>query len=282
MNISMWSSFFYEDAPETMLVKLASCGYRHTELSFEHAQVLLKRPGSIAQTAAAFSACADGHGIAIPQAHLSLCYDPVAIEAERRAVDLDSLKREIELYALLGVKAAVLHVGAANAIQADWPQTQIDDVRSASLQTLCAATSGSGMRLALENLCKHLFYAPTLLRVIGLSGCQKHLGICLDTGHLNLVGGDPAQFVREAGEALIALHIADNLREHDDHLFPFGGSITWHPFLEALRASRYEGLFNFEVPGERIRETPFPAKSEILLHKARYAYKLAQLMLGAD
>jgi sugar phosphate isomerase/epimerase len=278
----MWSSFFVEDEPEAMLAKLAACGYRHTELSFEHAQALLKRPGPVARTAAAFAACADGHGIAIPQAHLSFCYDPLAVDPARRAADLDSLRREIELYILLGVKAAVLHVGGSLAAKAGWTETQIDDVRTASLQTLVAAAAGSGLRLALENLRHDLRDAAALLRVIGLSGRRESLGICLDTGHLNLTGGDPAAFVREAGDALIALHLADNLGEHDDHLFPFSGRIVWGPFLDALRASRYKGLANLEVPGERIFEAAFPAKPAILMHKARVGHELVRLMLGAD
>ena len=39
---------------------------------------------------------------------------------------------------------------------------------------------------------------------------RANLGICLDTGHLNLAGGNPAQFVIQAGSLLKALHIVDN------------------------------------------------------------------------
>ncbi len=281
MQISMWSSFFIEDEPEAMLAKLVSCGYRHVELSFEHAQMLLKRPGPVAQTAAAFVARAAELGMTISQAHLSFSYDPLAVDGVRRAADLDSLKREIELYILLGVKAAVLHVGGAGAVKAGWSAEQVDEVRTASLQALCAVAAGSDLRLALENLRTDLGDAQSLLRVIERSGCQRQIGICLDTGHLHLTGGAPAAFVREAGESLIALHLADNLGKNDDHLFPFAGTITWSPFLDALRASPYTGLFNFEVPGERIFEAPFPGRNAILLHKARFGYRLAQLMFGA-
>ncbi|NLG35882.1 MAG: sugar phosphate isomerase/epimerase, partial [Lentisphaerae bacterium] len=91
-----------------------------------------------------------------------------------------------------------------------------------------------------------------MLAKLASRGCQKQIGICLDTGHLHLTGGAPAAIVREAGDNLIALHLADNLGKDDNHLFPFAGTITWGPFLDALRASPYTGLFNFEVPGERI------------------------------
>lgn len=280
MKISLWSSFFVEDEPEVALTKLTSCGYRYTELSVEHSASLLKRPGTIAATAAAFSRYAADHDIGIPQAHLAFAVNPVAEDEKQRTAALDSLKQQIEFYIQLGVKVAVLHVCAAAARKAGWAEEKIDEVRTASLQTLCAVSAGSGMRLALENLRTDLFDAQELLRVIARSGCRDDLGICLDTGHLNVAGGgDQVGFVREAGDLLIALHITDNRGKNDDHLFPFGGTIEWFPLLEALRSSRYTGLFNLESPGERIFEPMFPQKNAILLHKARYGCDLAQLML---
>ncbi len=280
-KISMWSSFFCEDDPETMLAKLAACGYRHVELSVEHTQIILKRPGGTAKKAAAIARCAADHGIAILQAHLSMV-DPVAADESIRTAAIETLKPEVELFAALGVKAAVLHASVNAAQKAAWPQERIDQVRAASLQTLCAVAAGSGLLLALENLLSDLRNAPELLHAVEHSGCAEGLGICLDTGHLNLVGGDPAQFRREAGPALIALHLADNRGQNDDHIFPFGGYIRWGAFLETFRTSPYPGLFNFEVPGERIFEPAFPEKDAILLHKARFGYRLGQLMFGAD
>ena len=282
MHISMWSSLFIADEPEVMLAKLASCGYRHLELSFEHAYALLQRPGTLAETARAFAACAGDHGIAIEQSHLSFAYNPLEIDPVQRRNDLDCLKREIELSIRLGVKAAVLHVGGSGAAKAGLSAAQIDDLRTSSLQELAAAAEGSQLRLALENLRADLRYASELKHVIRLTGCEKQIGICLDTGHLLLSGGDPVLFVREAGDALIALHIADNLGRDDDHLFPFGGKASWYPFIDELRASNYSGLFNYEVPGESNFKAPQPIRDAILMHKANYGYKLARMMLGDD
>ena len=98
-------------------------------------------------------------------------------------------------------------------------------------------------------------------------------GICLDTGHLNLAGGDPARFVTEAGPWLRALHIADNEGAADQHMLPYGrGTVPWEPFLKALGASGYDGLFNFEIPGE----THVPM--EIRVAKLRYILEMADYM----
>ena len=105
-----------------------------------------------------------------------------------------------------------------------------------------------------------------------ISGSE--LGICLDTGHLNMAGGDCADFVRKAGKKLKALHITDSIGERDDHIFPHGaGTVNWEAFVSALYEVGYDGLFNFEVP----RENRCPM--EIRLAKLDYARRLAELMI---
>lgn len=280
MKISLWSSYFYEDTPEDALKKLSDCGYCYSELSFEHAKVLLKRPGTISKNAGKFVKCADDLGINVTQAHLSFDYDPIAVEPKKRALDIEALKRELELYCHIGVRAAVLHVGGGAARKKGFSLHQIEDIRTASLLELCKQVSGTGLRMALENLVEscELPYASDLLRVIELTGCPDRFGICLDTGHLNLAHGDPSQFVREAGKNLIALHIADNLGEHDDHLLPFGGKIKWAPFMKELKKSGYDGHFNFEIPGERLHEESNPVLENVMMLKAKYALNLAKQM----
>ena len=115
-----------------------------------------------------------------------------------------------------------------------------------------------------------------MLRLVNsVSGSE--LGLCLDTGHLNMAGGNCADFVRKAGKKLKALHITDSIRERDDHIFPHGaGTIDWKEFMKALREVGYEGLFNFEVP----RENRCPMK--IRLAKLDYARRLGQLMIQED
>ena len=78
-------------------------------------------------------------------------------------------------------------------------------------------------------------------------------GVCLDTGHLNLhEDRDPYRFIISAGNRLHALHIADNEGASDQHLMPFGrGSVDFSAVVKGLREIGYEGLFNYEIPGER-------------------------------
>ena len=60
------------------------------------------------------------------------------------------------------------------------------------------------------------------------------------------------EFIRLAGDRLIALHINDNDASRDQHLMPFGmGNVDFKDVMRALRDIGYRGLFNLEIPGER-------------------------------
>jgi sugar phosphate isomerase/epimerase len=81
--------------------------------------------------------------------------------------------------------------------------------------------------------------------------------------------------VKQAGPLLKALHIADNEGAYDQHLMPYGrGNIRWDRFMAALNERAYDGLFNFEIPGEST------APLEIKKAKLRYIKEMAEYMAG--
>ena len=71
-------------------------------------------------------------------------------------------------------------------------------------------------------------------------------GICLDTGHMNLVGADIPAYVRAVGGRIKALHLHDNDGTDDQHLAPYTGTVPWKATMEALRDAGYEGDVSFE------------------------------------
>ena len=81
---------------------------------------------------------------------------------------------------------------------------------------------------------------------------SKNLGICLDTGHLNLSEApDQTAFIRQAGKHIKALHIADNDGTSDQHILPFArGTVDITAVIRELKAIDYDGLYNMEIPGE--------------------------------
>lgn len=72
--------------------------------------------------------------------------------------------------------------------------------------------------------------------------------VCLDTGHCNFCGEDPADAVRIiGGEMLGSLHVHDNDGHADQHRIPGNGTINWEAFSDAIQEVGYKGYFDFET-----------------------------------
>ena len=90
--LSVWSSMFMELSPEEAVETFLRCGLAATELSYEHAAVLLKR-GSAAGAGSEFRSYIDNRGFSIPQAHLDfVTCDPADPDPAARRHHIDSLK----------------------------------------------------------------------------------------------------------------------------------------------------------------------------------------------
>lgn len=269
-NFSIWSSFDVDLTPEEMVLVQEERGLHYCELSDEHGAVLLERPGTPEEIGTAFGAFAAQHGVFFPQGHLwlrvQLCNDPSAVEI---------LKKWLELFSAAGVKNAVLHCDGR--FPEGTPKEEIIAENAKRLCVLAAYAETLGIRICLENLRTFCGDAEELLKVIEAAGNSDALGICLDTGHLNLASpGTEAQFIRTAGSRLHALHIADNEGQRDQHLMPFGaGNVDFTAVMLALKEIGYRDLFNYEIPGERRLPLPLrAAKTEYLRQVTKYLLAL--------
>ncbi|MBN1671468.1 MAG: sugar phosphate isomerase/epimerase [Kiritimatiellae bacterium] len=282
MRISMWSSWFIDLSPEEMVKAFAGEGWAHTELSSEHGWALLDR-GDPAEAGAAFRRFAGDEGLSVPQGHFYLAVDIVQPDATERAKMMDDMKRWCDLFMALGITDGVLHPGGAAARDAGWDADRILAANVEALQALLRFLAGGPTRICLENGGSGMARLAPLLDAIP----NDALRVCLDTGHLNLgQAGTSAEFVRQAGKKLTALHIADNRGERDDHTFPRGPQCTadWTGFVDALREVGYDGLWNYEVPGESSCRIPGQERRQpmaIRRAKLRYARELAEAMLDS-
>lgn len=267
-GLSVWSSYYIDLSPEDMVLEYRKYGYNHCELSDEHAAALLER-GDPRKTGAAFRAFAAAHGLAFTQGHLWL---GCRICAPDRAEVMTTLRRWIDLFEAAGVKNAVLHCDGASFPEGTG---EAEKVRKniEVLKELAAYLEGRDVTVCLENLTGFTRTAGELLEIIRAVGSDK-IGICLDTGHLHIAGGDPAAFIREAGSCLKALHIADNEGKTDQHMMPFGrGTVDFSGVIPALGEVGYTGPFNLEIPGERL------CPREIRGYKLEYIKKTYDYMV---
>lgn len=248
--ISVWMGYYPEYAPTERIDLLNNAGFSYAEwshdstiwLNGENAADPHKQGQQIAQYAAS-------RGFSIPQGHLrfkqGLC-DSAA---------LDVLKWDLELFAGIGIKAAVLHCNGG----ADLPEEVRRERWVENLRTLSDFVDGTGITLCLENLgsTPATHTAQRLKGLISDAG-GKNMGICLDMGHLHLTNGrgqtdqSLSEFILEAGDLLKALHVTNNSGAGDDHLMPYSSrlGIDYREPIRALDTIGYKGLFNLEILGE--------------------------------
>ena len=259
MKTAIWTSYHYELSPEQAIYELSKSGIHYTELSDEHAVVLLER-GDPKKVGEEFKKYADQMGVKIPQGHLylgvKLVMDDVAVEV---------LKKWIDLFRAIGIKRGVLHCDPMKGVDIPYKQKLLKNVEK--LKELADYIAGTDFIICLENLYSIVPSIDDLLYVIKKVG-GRNFGVCLDTGHLNLVGGNQREFILKANRKLKALHIADNEGAVDQHMMPFGkGTVNMKEVFKALQEIGYNGIYNLEIGGER--RCPL----EIRKFKAQYIKK---------
>lgn len=288
MKPSIWTSYLIELLPREMTKVFAGHGWQFLELGEEHGHDLLKE-GDPLKTGRDFKLFAENEGITFLQGHFCMSskgYRPEDMEG-RTGVDIapagekefasimDYMKQWVDLFNAMGIKAGVIHIGGNSLAAAGWPEERIFSRRLEALRNIAGYAKGGATVLCLENTAlPGSREINELLDIIKAAGCEN-TGICLDTGHANISGVNPSDFIMESGGYLKALHIDDNMGKTDDHILPYAkGTVCWPDVLKSLHRIGYEGLFNFEVPGEI--SCPMPVR----LNKLDYIRNLAETMIS--
>lgn len=189
--------------------------------------------------------------------HAACCYplDPAHIDEGIRKLTLSELKMCLIAAEELGIPVIVTHAGDKIS-QVGNREEGLAQLRK-SIAELLPLARKSKVRVAVENVYafEAVYNQDSLFgNLKGLVNFikeinQENIGICLDTGHFNLIDGNKniAEAVFEAGSKLYALHIHDNDGSSDQHLPPFCGSINWAGFAASLKQVGYTGTLNLEI-----------------------------------
>ncbi len=265
MKSSVWSSYYYVLSPEDALREFKSHGFDYCELSSEHSEVLLGR-GDAKAVGEEFGKFAKEIGVEVLQGHLFF-WGKRLCNPEDRAL----IKKQLDLFLSIGIKNAVLHLDPL--IDENGVKAPIDIARKENIKAISELldyVKDTDMVICLENLIS----SPAVNSAEGVMYFieyfnSKNLGICLDTGHLNLTEKDQVSFINRAGKHIKALHLADNEGQADQHLMPYGkGNVDFVSVIREMKKLNYEGLYNLEIPGER------GAPLEILGYKLDYVKKM--------
>lgn len=111
-----------------------------------------------------------------------------------------------------------------------------------------------------------IWYVDTLNQLAG----EDLFGCCLDTGHMELVHREPADYVRAIGSRLKILHMHENDAIGDLHQMPytFGtkaeDGVDWQDFRKALDEVGFDGTLSFET-FPCVNSFPRGARQEVLM-----------------
>ena len=160
---------------------------------------------------------------------------------------LQAATEDLQIAGVLGCRDLAFHV-------ADLPNRsneQFIEANTALFEEVGRLAVDSGVRVCLENHypTAHGRTIEELLAILDGLGMTTWAGICVDTGHAVLIGGNPAEMIRKAGPRLNMLHLHDNMGRQDTHLSVGLGVIDWFEVFAALDAVGFDGPLNLEIGG---------------------------------
>ena len=200
---------------------------------------------------------ADTSGIVFSQVHAPMMSEPGKEPAEELKIELT--RRFFRVCEILGAPYLVIHPrmfadGINGHNREKYLSYNVDFYRQ-----FIPLAEKHGVVIGLENMFgwdpeKQALCPTTFSTVEEILECIQRLdsdrfAVCLDTGHVNVLGETPAAAVRKIGRHLKLLHVHDNYGTQDAHLACSYGSIDWDAFITALKENGYTGSFSSEASG---------------------------------
>lgn len=201
---------------------------------------------------------------------------------------LESYKKQIHATNLVGAKYIVIHPIIVNPKEEY--KNEVINKNIEFLNELIPELEKYDVCACLENLWEFDEDGKTIIKtntatvdelnsVIEKLNDDKHFGICIDTGHMNLCKLDIPNEIRKCKEKLKVLHINDNDGYRDSHLIPTQGVIDFNEIIKALDDIEYTGSFNMEVAVYNYIKNINP---NLVWSYGEFAYKIAEALVRRD
>ncbi len=291
MKLATTTSDFknYTDSQAEALAYIRKAGFRFADYSFS---VDYSRKSGIygAHPEAYFEEirkAADRIGIRLVQAHAPM---GKPIDADNAAFIADTV-RCVDACAAWGIQNLVVHSGYAFGLSVE--ETFAENKKF--FTPILERAEKYGIRILVENFNKMhregVYWVDNATDLLALIEYISH-PLChaiWDVGHANLQEMPQHEEIAKLGKHLCALHIQDNMGEHDSHLAPFFGTMNMDSVMKGLSDIGYNGYFTFEVgsfftPPEKKRQ--YAGESRLLsaplalrCAAERYLYELGKCVL---
>jgi sugar phosphate isomerase/epimerase len=196
---------------------------------------------------------ADKIGVSFCQSHLPFRPMKLAMnhgtEEEERFLE-SMIDRALEVSAIAGVKWAVVHPVCAIGVSCEETEAHIK-ANHQTYDKLVEKANDLGVGIAFENVTdkKKRRFGSMASELVSLVDSFKNesIGICWDFGHGAIMYENQVDGIKQVGNRLKAVHVADNWGINDDHLPPFFGNNNWEEIMGTLREIGFDGNMVFEV-----------------------------------
>lgn len=191
-----------------------------------------KRTGELAQAIA--SAGLEYDTIHAPFKNINDIWLP----GDNGGVMLSTLTSCLDSCAHYGVPVMIVHLSSGERAPC------VSDIGRERFDILVQHAGEVGVKIAFENQRKLANIAFAFERYEGM----PQVGFCWDVGHESCFTHG-REYMPLFGDRLIALHLQDNMCEHnrDLHILPFDGLIDFHRVASRIKASGYMGTLMLEV-----------------------------------
>ena len=148
------------------------------------------------------------------------------------------LRDNIDCTAELNIPISIIHLSSGNN------PPSISDIGRKRYAELVDYAAKKNVIIAFENLRK----LANVAWAFEAFADAPNVSFCWDCGHENCYT-KPVEFMPLFGSKLNSTHIHDNrgIKDGDDHMLPFDGSMNYDRFAELIRNSGYTGTLMLEV-----------------------------------
>jgi sugar phosphate isomerase/epimerase len=211
--------------------------------------------------------------------------------AEDNAAFIADTARCVEACGAWGIPNLVVHSGYTPGLTVE--QTYEQNKRFYTPLLECAEKYN--VNILVENFNKMhvegLYWIDNAPDLLGMVEYVNHplFHAVWDVGHANMQEMPQDEALRMLGSHIRALHIQDNMGDHDSHLTPFLGTLSLDAVMNGLLDIGYNGYFTFEVGGIFLpanKRRPYErdtrlARAPLALRLAmeRYLYELGKCVL---
>jgi sugar phosphate isomerase/epimerase len=170
--------------------------------------------------------------------HVPATLSLISPDKSQRIEAMDEVKRALESAEMIPVSAVTLHLGLKDD---PWDTRALENSLTA-IEHIKAFAHPLGVKVLLENLQNEVTTPEHILEILNI-GHFDNVGVTLDVGHAHLSDSGLDHAFELLKPRIRELHLHDNNRLRDEHLWPGYGSIDWS-HLQKLAAT-----LPAEVPG---------------------------------